>query len=283
MGLRLIAGRRLTAGDREGSPPALVVNRSFAAQYLGENPVGQRLNLRGQAAGTAGMGDRGGWEVVGVVEDMKQGGLDRAGVIVPTADTDQPEMFSSYRQLGPSSVESAFLIVRTTGDPSPLVPALRALIRERAPSLVFDSVMTMEDRLTASLAKPRTYAFVLAAFALFALAISGAGLFGVLSYGVAQRTREIGVRGALGARPSDLLGLVLRQAVLVTLSGLLIGVAAAALLATSLSRVLYGISPYDAASFLAGPILVAFVALLACMAPARRAIKIDPLVALRSQ
>ena len=281
MGLRLIAGRRLNAGDSEGSTPALVVNRSFAAQYLGENPVGQRLNLRGPAAGSAGMSQR--WEIVGVVEDMKQGGLDRAGSIVPTADTDQPEMFSSYRQLGSSLTSSVFLLVRTTDDPSSLAPTLRALIREQAPSLVLDSVMTMEDRLMASLAKPRTYAFVLAAFALFALAISGAGLFGVLSYGVAQRTREIGVRSALGARAADLVRLVLRQAVRLTIAGLVLGVAAAALLATSLSRVLYGISPYDTLSFLVGPILVAFVALVACVAPVRRAIQIDPLRALRSE
>ena len=169
MGLRLIAGRRLNAGDSEGSTPALVVNRSFAAQYLGDNPVGQRLNFRGAAAGSAGMSERGNWEVVGVVEDMKQGGLDRAGVIIPTADTEQPEMFSSYRQLGAALAESVFLIVRTTDDPSSLTPTLRALVREHAPSLVVDSVMTMEDRLMASLAKPRTYAIVLAGFALFAV------------------------------------------------------------------------------------------------------------------
>jgi putative ABC transport system permease protein len=278
MGLRVVAGRQLNASDTEGSLPALVVNRSFAAQYLGENPVGQRLDFRGPGAGWA----RGRWEVVGVVEDMKQGGLDRAGVLVPTADTEQPEMFSSYRQLGTSFAESVFLVIRTTGDPAALAPTVRALIRERASSLVVDSVMTMEDRLMASLAKPRTYAIVLGAFALFALAICGAGLFGVLSYGVAQRTREIGVRSALGAKPSDLVGLVLRQAAIITIAGLIIGLSAAAFLSTSLSRVLYGISPYDVASFFVGPTLVAVVALVACVMPARRAMRIDPLRALRS-
>ena len=132
--------------------------------------------------------------------------------------------------------------------------------------------MTMEDRLMASLAKPRTYAFVLAGFALFALAISGAGLFGVLSYGVAQRTREIGVRSALGARASDRRRVGAQAGCVIIIAGLFIGVSAAAFLATSLSRVLYGISPYDATSFVVGPILVAFVALVACVAPARRAI-----------
>jgi putative ABC transport system permease protein len=192
-------------------------------------------------------------------------------------------MFVSYRQLEASLPESIFLLVRTTEDPASLAPTLRALIREQAPSLVLESVMTMEDRLMASLARPRTYAFVLVFFAMFALAISGAGLFGVLAYGVAQRTREIGVRSALGAKASDIAALVLRQAVLIVGAGLVIGVSAAAFLATSLSRVLYGISPYDAMSFTVGPILVAFVGFVACLAPARRAARIDPLMALRCE
>ena len=283
MGLRLIAGRRLNAGDTEGSTPALVVNQSFAAEYLGDNPIGQRLNFRRASAGAAGMSERGSWAVVGVIEDMKQGGLDRAGVVVPTADTQQPEMFSSYRQLGAALTNSMFLIVRTTDDPSSLTPTLRALVREQASSLVLDSVMSMDDRLMASLAKPRTYTFVLAGFALFAVAISVAGLFGVLSYGVAQRTREIGVRSALGARASDLVALVLRQAVVIIFTGVAIGVSAAAFLSTSLSRVLHGISPHDATSFVVGAMLVAFVSLVACVVPARRAIAIDPLRALRSE
>jgi putative ABC transport system permease protein len=281
MGLRLIAGRRLTESDSAGSTPSVVVSRSFATQYLGDNPVGQRLNFRGPAAGAVGMSDRR-WEVVGVVEDMKQGGLDRAG-FVPTADTEQPEMFSSYRQLGASVPDTVFLIVRTTDDPSSLTPTLRALIREYAPSLVLDSVMTMEDRLMASLARPRTYAFVLACFAIFAVAISGAGLFGVLSYGVAQRTREIGVRSALGAEASDVVALVLRQAVLIIVAGLVIGISAAVLLATSLSGMLYGISRYDAMTFVVGPILVALIGFFACIVPVRRAVRIDPLIALKCQ
>jgi ABC-type antimicrobial peptide transport system permease subunit len=118
---------------------------------------------------------------------------------------------------------------------------------------------------------------------MFALAIAGAGLFGVLSFGVAQRTREIGVRSALGARASDIAALVLRQAVLIVSAGLVIGVSAAVFLATSLSKVLYGISPYDATSFIVGPVLVAFVGFVACLAPARRAARVDPLIALRCE
>ena len=214
---------------------------------------------------------------------MKQGGLDLGGVVVPTADMEQPEMFVSYRQLGASIPESVFLVIRTRGDPSLLAPTLRTLIREHAPNLVLDSVMTMEDRLMASVAKPRTYAFVLACFAIFAVAISGAGLFGVLSYGVAQRTREIGVRSALGAGTSDVVALVLRQVVLIIVPGLVIGVSASVLLAPSFSGMLYGISRYDAMSFVVGPILVALIGFFACIVPVRRAVRIDPLIALKCQ
>jgi putative ABC transport system permease protein len=280
MGLRLIAGRRLNAGDTSGSTPALVVNRSFAAQYLGDNPVGQRLDFRRPGAGGFGMWERGTWEVVGVVEDMKQGGLARAG-FTATADTNQPEMFVSYRQVESSSVESIFFLARTKEDPSSLAPTVRALIREQTPSLVLESVMTMEDRLMASLAQPRTYAFVLVSFAMFAVAIAGAGLFGVLSYGVAQRTREIGVRSALGAKTSDIAALVVKQAVFIVGAGVAIGISAAAFIATALSRVLHGISPYDATSFIAGPILVALIGFVASLVPARRATRVDPLTALR--
>ena len=284
MGLRLIAGRRLNAGDTEGSTPALVVNRSFAAEYLGDNPIGQRLNFRRASAGAAGMSERGNWEVVGVIEDMKQGGLDRAGVIVPTADTQQPEMFSSYRQLGAALTNTMFLIVRTTGDPSSLTPTLRALVREQSSSLFVDSVMTMDDRLMASLAKPRTYAFVLAGFALFAVshlgrrALRRAVLWRRAANAGDRRQKRswcprIGSRD-VGAEAGSGHHLHWRC---------IIGVSAAAFLSTSLSRVLHGISPYDATSFVIGAMLVAFVSLVACVVPARRAIAIDPLRALRSE
>jgi ABC-type antimicrobial peptide transport system permease subunit len=157
------------------------------------------------------------------------------------------------------------------------------LIRQHAPSLVLDSVMTMEDRLMASLARPRTYAFLLTGFAMFALTIAGVGLFGVLSYGVVQRTREIGVRTALGANASHVVALVLKHTVWVMVCGIAIGVAAAAFLATTASALLYGIRPHDTLSFVAGPVVVAFVGLVACLAPVRRAVSVDPVRALRTQ
>jgi putative ABC transport system permease protein len=272
MGLRLRAGRLLTDQDTATSQPVLVVNKSFADQYLGDDPIGRRLPLS--------LYRQADWEVVGVVEDMKQGGLETAG-FVSTADTAQPEMFSSYRQFGEMRNSSIFFVARTAGDPSALAPALRAIVRERAPTLVVESVMTMEDRLAASLSRPRAYALVLGGLAAFALAIAVVGLFGVLSYSVAQRSREIGIRTALGARTVDVVGLVLRSGMTITVAGLAAGLAAAALLSRSLSAVLYGVGPFDSATFIAVPVVLALAAAVACVVPARRAARIDPLRALR--
>jgi putative ABC transport system permease protein len=272
MGLRLRAGRLLTDQDTATSQPVLVVNQSFADQYLGDDPVGRRLPLS--------LYRKAEWEIVGVVEDMKQGGLERAG-FVSTADTAQPEMFSSYRQFAEMRLSSIFLVARTVGDPTALAAPLRAIVRERAPALVVDSIMTMEDRLAASRSRPRAYAVVLGGLAAFALAVAAVGLFGVLSYSVAQRSREIGIRTALGARPGNVLALVLRSAMTITVAGLAAGLTAAALLAQSLSKILYGVSPFDPATFLAVPLVITVAAGLACLMPARRAARIDPLRALR--
>jgi putative ABC transport system permease protein len=272
MGLRLRAGRLLTDSDTETSQPVLVVNKSFAEQYLGDNPIGRRLSLS--------LYRQAEWEIVGVVEDMKQGGLE-TGPFIRTADSAQPEMFSSYRQFGEMRTDTIFFVARAVGDPSALAPAVRAIIREQAPALVLDSVMTMEDRLMSSLSRPRAYAFVLGGFATFALAIAAVGLFGVLSYSVAQRSREIGVRTALGAQTVDIVALVLRSGMVITAAGLAGGLAASALLVESLSKILYGVRPFDPATFIVVPLVLALAAALACVGPARRAARIDPIRALR--
>jgi putative ABC transport system permease protein len=274
MGLRLRAGRLLSDSDTSTAQPVLVVNRSFAEQYLGENPIGRRLSLS--------LYRRAEWEVVGVVEDMKQGGLETAGFI-STADAAQPEIFSSYRQFGEMRAESIFLLVRSAGDPAALTAGVRAIVRAQAPALVVESIMTMEDRLMSSLSRPRAYALVLAALAAFALAIAAVGLFGVLSYSVAQRSREIGVRTALGARTIDVVLLVLKSGAVITAAGLIAGLLSAALLVKSLSAILYGIRPFDPVTFIAVPVTLAIAAALACLAPARRAARVDPLRALRSE
>ena len=276
MRLRLVAGRTLTDADTTATPAAIVVNRTFARQYLGEHPLGVHIPQRGpRAGGLRFPDDRAEWQVVGVVDDMRQD-----SVQAPP----QPEVFASFRQVVPGSIRSfdPILVVRTIGEPTAYVSTLRSLVHEEAPALALDSVMTMEDRVMTSLAKPRLYAVVLGWFGVFALLVAGVGLFGVLSFSVAQRTREIGVRAALGAQARDIVALVLGQAMWIVGIGVLSGLAAAMAGVRLLSAFLYGIRPHDTATFVAVPIVIVAVAALACLVPARRAAKVDPLTALRA-
>jgi ABC-type lipoprotein release transport system permease subunit len=168
-------------------------------------------------------------------------------------------------------------------DPSALATAARTIVREEDPTLPVDSILTMEDRVAASLAGPRSYAGFLVGFALCALAIAGVGLFGVLSYATSQRTPEIGLRSALGAWRGDVLALVGQQAVSITCLGLAVGLMAAFFLSQSLATLIYGISTRDAISFLVVPLVLIVVPIAACAAPAWRATRIDPLIALRTE
>ncbi len=267
LGVRLIEGRAFTDADTTASLPVVVVNRTFATRYLGDAALGTKLPLQLNE----GQPD---WEVVGVVDDLRQRSV---------TDPAQPEIFASYRQRATGFGSSeAYLVVRTASDPAAFVPTLRALVREQDPSLALESVMTMEDRLVTSLARPRLYAVLLGGFAIFALAIAGVGLFGVLSYTVAQRAREIGVRTALGARPLDIVRLVVGQGLAMTLGGLAVGLAASFALVRYLSTFLYGVTAYDAVSFVAVPIVLTAVAGAACVVPARRAARVDPLRVLKA-
>ena len=197
-------------------------------------------------------------------------------------DPPEPEIFLSYRQW-PFPIDDLIVLVRTTSDPAALAADARALVGAEDPTLPVDSVMTMDDRVAASLAGPRSYAVFLAGFSLCALVIAGVGLFGVLSYTTSQRTREIGLRTALGARRGDVLTFVDEQALTITCAGLAIGLVAAFFLSQSLSTLLYGISTRDPISFLVVPFVLIVVSILACAAPAWRATRIDPLVALRTE
>jgi putative ABC transport system permease protein len=275
MRLRVVEGRPLRPEDSAGSSPVVVVNRTFARQYLGDRPLGQRLQFQ--------IGETRNWEVVGVVDDMRQGtlesqpGLSFGGV----ADPRQPEMFFAPSQWD-SPIATLLFVVRTNGDPGSLASAARSIIRAEEPTLPVDSIMTMEDRVVESLAGPRTYAIFLSGFALSALAIAGIGLFGVLSYTTSLRTREIGLRTALGARRLDVIGLVVRQAVAITGAGLIGGVATALALSQSLSSLLYGVSARDTFSFAAVALLLIAAAVVSCVAPAWRAVRVDPITALRA-
>jgi predicted permease len=262
LGLRMVEGRGFTDADTVMSGDVLVVNRAFAQKYLDAPAVGTRLP-----------GSSTEREVVGVIDNIRSG---------PMTETVQPEIFRSTRQLSSGfEYHEPAIVVRTAGDPTRIVPILRSVVRDQDPAAVLESVMTMEDRVWTSLAKPRLYALLLGGFAAFALAIAGVGLFGVLSYGVSLRSREIGVRTSLGATPWNIAGLVLRQALVVTCGGLVVGLAVAAALARALSQLLYGVATSDTVSFIVVPALLVIVAVCACLLPARRAARLDPMKALR--
>jgi putative ABC transport system permease protein len=276
MGLRLVAGRALDGTDSSSSRPVVVVNRTFAAQYLGERPLGTVLSIP--------IGAYKDWEVVGIVDDLRQGGL--SGVAPAAfggvADPPQAEMFFTYRQWTGTIAELAY-VIRTNANPAAVAPTLRGILREEDPSLAIDSVMTMEDRVMQSLARPRTYAVLLGGFASFAMIIAAVGLFGVLSYMAAQRTREIGIRTALGAQPRDIVRLVTRETAAILVAGLGIGLTGAFLLAGSLTPMLYGVSTHDTRTFIVVPVVLTVVVAIACAIPARRAARVNPLTALRYQ
>jgi putative ABC transport system permease protein len=264
--LRLIAGRLLSDADTLTTRPAIVVNRSFAQRYLGSSPLGARVPL------AFGEGRPDG-DVVGIVDDMRQGDV-----------TDPPaaETFASYRQMPARLLNGPLVfIVRTDDDPTRHAAALRTAVREQDGAAPVDSIVTLDERVMTSLAKPRLYAALLIGFAVAALAIAGVGLFGVLSYSVSQRSREIGVRTALGAQRGDVIALVLRQATAVALAGVAAGLLASFASSAYLAAFLYGVASHDPATFAAAGVTVIVVAGLACVVPARRAAAVDPVVVLK--
>jgi len=267
MGMRVVGGRDFTAADVAGERQVFIVNESFAREYLSDRPVGQHVR------GWVRKGPNP-WEVVGVVEDVHHRGM---------SEPAGPEVYL-YRAAGDRRVGTTpTLIVRTAGHPLALVPTLRALAREQDESLGFDAVMTMEQRVMATLLRPRLYAALVGAFAALALLIAGVGLFGTLSYTVAQRSRELAVRSAIGARPLDLVRLVVRQAVAVAVVGVVAGLAVASALARLIAAMLYGVEPRDPVTLAAVPAVLVGIALAACLVPALRAARTDPLHALKGE
>jgi putative ABC transport system permease protein len=195
-------------------------------------------------------------------------------------DTPEPEIFFlADQQL--LLTDSIYLIVRTSDDPRAVIPSLRSVAQASAPLAGLDSILTMEDRMMATLSRPRLYAVLLGTFAAFALAIAGVGLFGVLSYTVALRAREIGVRAALGASVGNIIALVVRQSMAIAGTGVAIGLVASFWLTGALQRFLYGVTPRDAASFAAVGAILVLVAIVASVVPARRAARVDPVKVLR--
>jgi len=267
LGRRIVQGRPLLDTDTAGTQPAVVVNRAFARRYLDDRAVGASL-----PTGLDPLVRN--WIVVGVVEDLVQRS---------PADPVNPEVIASWQQLGPGlNHPEPALLVRSAADPVALIPAVRTVLREADASLAPETIVPMRQRLSDSLAQPRLYALVLAAFAGSAVVVAGVGLFGALSYGVALRRREIGVRLALGARPAQIATLVAAQAFRLAAAGVAAGLLLSLLLGRALSGLLHGVAAHDAAALLAVPAGLLLLAGVVSVAPALRAARTDPQRALRA-
>ena len=270
MGFRLRAGRTFTRLDGPGSPRVLVANETLARELFGDEPaVGRRVLIADRDEP---------WEVIGVVEDIVYGGLEL------TAEA-QAEAFFAQAQIGDQMSfgfsTRIFATIRTTGDPLAVIPFLREAATATNPQATLGLVTTMEARLSAAVAQPRFYAVFVGSFAGLALLLVAFGIYGLLSYTVAQRRGEIGIRMALGARRGDILGLVVTQGAALVVAGGVIGVFAAAASSRVLESLLYGVNLDDPLTFITAPLVVVAVALVACWFPARRAARVDPMKTLR--
>ncbi len=263
-----------------GAPPVIVVNRSLARRFFGsEDPVGQMVHVDGRM-------DLPPQQIVGVVDDMRQARLDQEPA---------PQFFVDYRQVlaltqarqmpVPAQERLAFgflsFVVRTDGDPARLMPTVRSLIGRVDSNVGIDALLPMEQLVASSLTRQRFYAAVMGVFAAIAALLSAVGIYGVLAYAVAQRTREFGVRTALGARSRDVLAMVLGQGLRLTSIGIGIGLAGAIALTRYIEGMLYGVTPLDPLTYVAMVALFAAVTSIASYLPARRATRIDPMTALR--
>lgn len=262
MGIRLVSGRALSEEDRNGAPRVVVVNESLARRYFeGEAPISARVHRMG--------------EIVGVVDDVRQEGLDR---------DPEPEVYFDYRQV-PDAMGEAIarmsVAVRYDARSSGLVESVKAAVRELDAELPLADVRTMEARLEESVARPRLYALLLSFFAGIALVLAVSGVASVVSYQAAERTRENGLRVALGATPDEIVALSLKDGWRILLFGLALGLAGATFVGRMLSSVLFQVSPFDPWTLGAVSLLLGAAVLAAAAIPARRAARLDPVTALR--
>ena len=258
-----LRGRAFDAHDRDDAAPVALVSRGLARRHWGDaDPVGRRISLdRGQSWRT----------VVGVVGDVRQTGL---------AQEPKDSVYLPFLQF-PGFTSSLF--VRTVVDPRAVADLVRAEVRALEPEAAVSSVRTLEEIRHEALSSPRLTTVLLGLFAALALAISAAGLSGVLAYSVSQRTREIGIRMALGAAPGRVLGMLLGQGLAAAAIGLGLGLVGAIGLSRLISGLLFGVEPTDPLCFLGSALVLSVVALVACLLPARRATVIDPMLALRTE
>jgi predicted permease len=266
MNIPVVQGRAFNERDTETAPLVIIINQALADKdFPNENPVGKRINLgnldpKGQPVW---------WEIVGVAANIRS---------LELREEAMPEFYLSSLQ---DSFPNMFLVVRTSSEPTSVAASVRRAAAEVDKSAAVSDVRTMERIVDEAVAQPRFNLFLLGLFSGIALLLSAAGIYGVTAYSVAQRTHEFGIRMALGAQVSDVLRMILKQGMLLISAGIAVGLLASFALTRLLRTLLFGVSVTDPLTFVAITLLLTLVALLACYIPARRATKVDPLVALR--
>lgn len=263
MGIPLVQGRLFDEHDRNGEPETVIIDEALAERFWpNENPLGKRMQRGGSDS----------WRtVVGVISDAKQYSSEKEPPIA---------VYYPFEQV---VARNMYLVIRTTSDPVQMSSAITQEIQAVDPELPVFDVNSMEERLRESLARRRFSMILLSVFAAFALILAAIGIYGVMAYSVNQRTHEIGIRMALGAQRNNILNLVIRQAIILVSCGLAIGLAGAFALTRVMSSLLYGVSVTDRFTFVIVSLLLGGTALLASYVPARRATKVDPMVALRCE
>jgi putative ABC transport system permease protein len=266
MSIRLLRGRAFTAADHNDTPAVVIVNESFAHRFFpDEDPIGKRIMLNLTIAHPMPIPR----EIVGVVGTSRDLGLDAEA---------QPEVYAPYLQ---ESLSYMAIIIKAAADPTSLATTARGEILAIDKDQPVTNIQPMGQVITGSLAARRFNMLLLGVFAAVALILASVGIYGVMSYTVSQRTHEMGIRMALGASSRDVLGLVIGQGMALAGLGVIVGLATSAMLTRVLTTLLYDVSATDPLTFAAISSLLAMVALVACYLPARRATKVDPMVALR--
>ena len=261
MGIPLLKGRAFSDRDTPQTPVNIIINEALQRRFFpNEDPLGKSLKVM----------DGNPHEIIGVAGNARQWGLN-----LPPS----PEIYVSTTQL--PNEETVSLVVRTQADPAGLAEAVRRAVRAVNPDAPVFRVRTMEDVISASTAAGRFNTILMTVFAVVALLMAAIGLYGVMSYSVTQRTHEIGVRMALGAQKRDVSRLVVGQGMILTLAGVVLGLGAAYALTRFMATLLFGISPTDPVTFAVIALLLTVIAFVACYLPARRATKVDPMIALR--
>jgi len=268
MGLALGAGRVFDDGDTAAAPGVVVINGSLARKYFpNENPLGKRISRDTTGKGLYST-------IVGVVNDVRS---------LQLSEAPEPELYQDYRQFFFAGFAMTLVIRTQADDPESVAGALQKEIRRTNPEQSIGEPLPMRGIISRNVAQPRFYTWLLAVYAGLALMLAAAGMYGVLSYMIGRRTREIGIRMALGGSGADVVAIVLRHTLLLAGAGVAAGLAGGWALRSVIASQLYGVAPGDPVTFVSAPLVLVAAALAAAWVPARRAVRVDPVVALRCE